>query len=103
MNAKETTVEFTPEVARRWMDLILHATGTERSVPKSQRGYRNYYCADIGSLEFEDCCEMVRRGLMVAGRWINNRKDRVFHATRKGCEFAGIDHATIDEAVRIFS
>ena len=63
------------------LDIIRHALtgGTGRE-------YRNHYCAAVepGDLDHLMILDMVRRGLMKAGRTINDGRAQYFHVTEEG-------------------
>jgi hypothetical protein len=73
-------------------DLILHTLGLpDRWNGKRPRwSHRNNYCTCIGDSTEVVLIGMVERGLMVAGRTINDGEARYYHVTRAGAEAAGV-------------
>ena len=72
------------------VQIIEHMTGCTRWKNKSSHGFRNYFCAEVGSEDYNSLIDMVDLGLVVSGYKINEDKDQYFHATLKGCEYAKI-------------
>lgn len=77
------------------IQIIEHMTGCTRWKKKSSHGFRNYFCAEIGSEDYDSLVEMTSSGLVVAGHKINENKDQYFHATLKGCEYASLSKKAI--------
>jgi hypothetical protein len=82
----------------RWAEMIQHMTGTFQTKPRSKHGYRNHYCAKVGSDAHDTMLAMVEAGYVIAGRIINDGRGQYFHATKIGCEFAGLHKAAIKRA-----
>ena len=66
---------------------------------KKQRGYRNHFCANIGSQYHTDMETMVELKLVTRGHKINQGRDQYYHATREGCEAIGLHKAAIKRAL----
>ena len=79
-------------------ELLRHTLGARADSPKRQHGYRNYFCAGIGSEDYLMCMEMVENGLMRSGHKINEGRDQYFHALREGCEAIGLGPSAIERA-----
>lgn len=75
-------------------DLILHALGlTPRGGRMRRWSYRNHYCACVHVVsDSEDAilAGMVDQDWLVAGRTINDGRDRFYHVTRAGAVVAGV-------------
>jgi hypothetical protein len=64
--------------SREDIAIMQHALGdggTREDGTRKSPGWRNYYCA---STDDEQLVDMVRRGLMVSGRSLNEGRDRYF-------------------------
>jgi hypothetical protein len=81
-----------------WTETLRHTLGAEKHIPKSQHGYRNYYCDSVGTMHHQMLLAMVDAGLMTAGSKINSGANQYFHATLAGCEAIGLDKSAIDRA-----
>lgn len=67
--------------------ILLHSLGVE--YPRGKRKpkpYRNYYCAEIHDARLP---ALVQKGLMQAGRVINDGRDQYFHVTEAGAAAVG--------------
>ncbi len=73
-------------------DNIVHMTGAGPHIAARDRGYRNHFCATIGSKDHDYMVEAVRRGFCEMG--IPDPgvvpRSHFFYATREGCAFAGL-------------
>ena len=72
------------------IELIEHMTGCSKWKRTSSHGLRNYFCAEIGSEDYDHLIEMEKNGLVSIGFKINQGKDQYFHATLEGCQFANL-------------
>ena len=81
-----------------WQDKLRHMLGAGVARRKQDHGFRNYYCASVGSEDHAVMKEMERAGLVGAGRFINNSRDQYFHATADGCKAIGLSKAAIARA-----
>ena len=80
-------------------ELLIHMLGTGEHIPKNQRGFRNHFCADVNSSDYDSLVAMVGEGLVIAGA---PRDGQIFfRATVKGCEFAGLSTKEIDRVFQI--
>lgn len=75
---------------------ILHMTGCGRHILELNRGYRNYFVANMDSDDFLYLQEAERRGLVWSEKFNFAERSRIFFATKAGCEFAHIDPMTIE-------
>ena len=66
---------------------------------KKQRGYRNHFCANIGSDHYKDMQAMEKLGLVKAGHIINEGRDQYFYATVAGCRAIDLHKAAITRAL----
>ena len=75
----------------RWVELIQHSTGANpERYDKSKHGFRNHFCAAVGSEDHATMKDMVEAGLMEEGRKLNEGRMQYFHATKEGCRAAGL-------------
>jgi hypothetical protein len=63
--------------------IIEHSLGIEHKNGRKRKPYRNYYCADINDARLP---ELVERGLMIAGKTINDGTMRYFYVTEAGAK-----------------
>lgn len=65
------------------------------------KSYRNHFVTGEGSDDFEDCCELVRDGLMVkhAGNALSGG-DSIFRVTPKGIDFVAFSSPTRPKLTR---
>lgn len=80
-----------------WKKLLRHTVGARENTPTKEHGYRNHYCAPIGSTAENHFLAMVAAGYAVTGE--PNGTTRYFHATKEGCEFAGLSRAATKRAL----
>lgn len=85
-------------VQLRWSEMIVHMTGSGEHIKKSAHGYRNHYCATVESQQYSNLMTMEEHGLVVGGVFLNQRQSRYFHATEKGCAFAGMSKVATKRA-----
>lgn len=85
-------------VLPRWECLLRHTLGAGAEKPKSKHGYRNYFCANVGSSDDKSLEEMVAAGLAEKGRSINGGKSVYYRATVAGCKVIGLSKAAIKRA-----
>ena len=69
---------------------LTHMLGAESHVHKSQWGYRNYYCAEVGGKDEQDLMKLAEIGLVRRGFTINEGEDVYFFATEKGMDAIGL-------------
>lgn len=81
------------------IELLIHMLGAGSHVRRNNHGYRNRFCAGIGSPDYVAMVEMESAGLVRAGQKINDGKDQYFFATLAGCEAAGLSKAAIKRAM----
>lgn len=77
---------------------IKHMTGCASNVPRKHYGFRNYFVAEINSDDYATLLVMAGHGFVRLGRTMNNERDQVFHATEKGCRFAGLGNRATRQA-----
>ncbi len=93
------TQDQSEEVSEEWKRLLLHTLGAGSGVAKSKHGYRNRFCATVGSVtEIHFKC-MVQAGYAEQGGTINNGQDRYYRATEQGCKFVGLSKAATKRAL----
>lgn len=83
----KTKTELTPRQA----EILKHSVGFDSKKP----GYRNYFCANIGSDDHATCLELERKGLMEAGMRINGGKDQYYLVNRAGGEAVWLGKAAM--------
>jgi len=81
-----------------WIDLLTHTLGAGSHVRKSNHGYRNHFCACVGSDYDKAFEEMVALGLAERGSSLNDGKAVYYRATIEGCKAAGLSKAAIKRA-----
>lgn len=81
------------------LDILRHMLGAGDHIRKSQHGYRNHYCASIGSSEYITLLKMRDDGLVTAGRLSASTNQQFFYATKLGCVSIGLHKAAIDRAL----
>jgi len=69
---------------------LTHMLGVESNVKKSNWGYRNYYCAEVGGKDERDLMAMAELGLVRRGHTINEGEDVYFFATEIGMDAIGL-------------
>ena len=85
-------------VKPQWLDLLRHTLGAGRERRKSQHGYRNRFCAGVGSPDYAEFRAMEAAGFAQAGPAINDGTSRYFRATVAGCELIGLSKAATKRA-----
>lgn len=86
-----------PQVTSAQIHYLEHALGVTVGRPSSLWGYRNYYTADVGSRNYDQCRRLVDLGLM---REVRSDEGLVlFRCTREGCVAAGLSEDRITEAL----
>lgn len=63
-------------------DIIEHSLGLDYG----KKAFRNRYCVGLNSPDYTLLCEMVGKGWMQAGNFINDKEDRYFHVTDAGAK-----------------
>jgi len=86
------------EIPKHWLDLLQHTLGAGTRYRKSQHGFRNLFCAGVGSENDRTFQEMVSQGLAKQGPLINGGDGRIYHATLAGCHAIGLHKAAIKRA-----
>ena len=84
------TEEEVLEKLNKLRSYLTHMLGAEPHVPKSQWGYRNYYCAEVGSNDEKDLIKLANIGLVRRDFTINEGRDVYFFATEKGMDAIGL-------------
>lgn len=70
-----------------WKDTLSHMLGAKSDTP----GFRNFFCAIVGRDEDQPMLDqMADAGLIFAGKFINEGKDRLYHATEAGYAAIGL-------------
>ena len=86
-------------VDEEYLDLLRHMLGAGPHYRKSSHGFRNRFCAEVGSDNHNAMLAMARIGLVKAVCKINNDRDEYFAATREGCLAIGLHKAAIKRAL----
>jgi len=81
-----------------WMDLLRHTLGARPEQRKANHGYRNRYCASVGSEAWLQFVAMVDAGLAETGCLINEGRQQFFSATVAGCKAIRLSRAAIKRA-----
>lgn len=82
----------------RQREILVHMLGAGSHVRPFKHGYRNRFCAEIGSDDYRTLVELEAAGLVKAGYKINNDRDQYFSATLDGCKAIGLGAAAIKRA-----
>ena len=90
----KTVLQKITEPTPKELELLRHMLGTESKWP----GYRNYFCAEIGSADYSDLMAMCVSGLAERGRTANKGRDQYFVATEAGCRAVGLTKAGMKRA-----
>lgn len=83
---------------QRQIELLQHTLGAGPRKRKSRWGYRNHFCAGVGSPEQAAFEEMVTSGLAERGGKINGETSQYYRATVEGCKLAGLGPRAIKRA-----
>lgn len=89
-----------PQTTHESQELLQHALGIQSNVSRSSWGYRNNFCAEIGSDHDQAWLQFVEQGLATRGCTINKGQDVYYHVTAKGCLAAGLSKNKIRELTR---
>jgi hypothetical protein len=81
-----------------WLDLLRHTLGARPEQQKANHGYRNRFCASVGSEHWLQFMAMVDAGFAETGSLINEGKQQFFSATVAGCKAIGLSRAAIKRA-----
>lgn len=81
-----------------WLDLLRHTLGARPEQRKANHGYRNRFCASVGSAHWLQFVAMADSGLAETGSLINEGKQQFFSATVAGCKAIGLSRAAIKRA-----
>lgn len=85
-----------------WVALLTHALGAGEEVPRSRRGYRNRFCAEVSDPPRGDYAEwiaMEAAGLAERYGTINQGRDRYFGATKAGMQYIGLSNSAMKRAL----
>lgn len=88
-----------PQIDPHHLEILTHMLGAGAHVKRSSHGYRNHFCAEIDGDDFKTLVAMQSLGIVSPGRKINDGRDQYFHATRAGCEAAGLSKPAIKRAL----
>jgi hypothetical protein len=78
------------EITAEQRSYLTHMLGAESHIRKSNWGYRNYYCAEVGGKDERNLAEMATLGLVRRGHTINEGTDVYFFATEQGMDAIGL-------------
>jgi len=92
-----------PELTKKQNEDLRHMLGVVSNVKKSNWGYRNYYCAGVGSQDEASFTQLVEAGLATRGRVINEGDSVYFHATEAGMDAIGLTLAQKKRAKEVFN
>lgn len=81
------------ELTKKQAEDLHHMLGAVSNVKKSNWGYRNHYCAGVGSEDEVSFTEMEKAGLVTRGRVINDGDSVFFYATEAGMDAIGLKPA----------
>ena len=80
-------------------DILRHMLGVKGYGPRSRQGTRNYFCAGIGTDDYDTLMEMWRLSLVRVGIKINDGTSQYFHATLEGCQAIELSKAATNRAL----
>ena len=78
------------QITDKQKEYLVHMLGMGSHVKSVNKGYRNYYCAGVGTPDEADLTKMSELGLVVRGHTINQGKDVYFFATDLGMDAIGM-------------
>jgi hypothetical protein len=81
------------KISEKQKGYLTHMLGAESHIKKSNWGYRNYYCAEVGGKDESDLMKMAKRGLVERGHTINEGNSVYFFATERGMDAIGLTAA----------
>lgn len=84
----------------RHVEILVHMLGAGSHVKRGQHGYRNHFCAGLGSDDHLTLQAMASCRLVRPGRIINDGRDQYFYATEAGCDYIGLSKAAKARALR---
>ena len=93
-----TTQQITEQQQQRQIELLQHTLGAGPRKRKSSWGYRNHFCAAVGSDDQASFEKMVTTGLAERGGKINGETSQYYRATVEGCKLAGLGPRAIKRA-----
>lgn len=74
-------------LSERETEILRHAVGYDSRTP----GFRNYFCASLGSEDHDVCYHLAMIGLMDIGPAINGGRDQYFFVNQEGGEALELD------------
>lgn len=83
--ARATMAEIS--LSERQTEILQHAVGYDSRKP----GFRNYFCASLGSDDHDVCLSLAVLGLMTRGATINGGRDQYFFVNQAGGEALKLD------------
>jgi hypothetical protein len=86
-----------PTLTKQQTEILKHSVGFDSKKP----GFRNYFCANIGSDDHATCRILEGAGLMEAGLRINGGRDQYFLVNRAGGEAIGLDKAAMKRLMEL--
>lgn len=92
-------MQVTEMVGPKNRELLIHMLGAGDHINRRSRGYRNYFCAEVGGPDHQAMVVMENAGLVRRGYTINDGRDQIFHATLEGCQAAGLSRAATKKAL----
>ena len=85
----------------KWLELLRHMLGASDPKRKTSHGYRNRFCAAIGSPDYVVLREMETAGLVKRTRFVatgSSAATMYFSATLAGCKAIQLGRAAIKRA-----
>ena len=86
-------------IKQEYLDHLRHMLGCTESTPKKSHGYRNRFCAAVGTEYHRDMTEMEKAGLVHSGCVINQGTCVYYHATLEGCKAINMSRSQIKRAM----
>lgn len=68
------------DITERQRSILAHSLGLDRA----KKPYRNRFCTEEGSKDFDDCQALVERGFMQKSKPVDWIPDAIFIVTEKG-------------------
>ena len=91
--------EIGEDTREEFVSHIKHMTGCASNVPRKLHGFRNFFVAETGSDDCTTLLIMASYGLVRIGSTTYDNRTTLFHATEKGCRFAGLSGPATRQAM----
>ena len=89
-----------PKMQAAYENIIRQALGCHAQRPKSQWGFRNHYCAGVGTEGHNTCKEMLRLSYLEPFGFTTDGGSQYFRVTLRGMVNLGLGEEIISRALR---